>query len=109
MTESPRPKSGVFAVRQGAPLTRNLRFAALGFPPDHSAISRLVGDLNAEYRNNPALWSMDIEPDGFEWIDANDTEQSVIAFLRKEVLSIPLILGVVVDHLPELESREISG
>ena len=40
--------------------------------PDHDALSRLVTDLNAVYRSSPALWSLDTEPAGFEWIDAND-------------------------------------
>jgi 1,4-alpha-glucan branching enzyme len=51
--------------------------------PDHAAISRLVGDLNAEYRSNPALWSLDTVEDGFEWIDANDAAGNVFSWIRR--------------------------
>jgi 1,4-alpha-glucan branching enzyme len=51
--------------------------------PDHAALSRLVADLNAEYRDNPALWSLDIDPMGFEWIDANDASGNTFSWLRR--------------------------
>ena len=35
------------------------------------------------YRATPALYQRDFTPDGFEWIDCNDNESSVLSFLRK--------------------------
>ena len=51
--------------------------------PPHAALMRWVEDLNRVYRAEPALFSRDFTPAGFEWIDCNDVEQSVITFLRK--------------------------
>jgi 1,4-alpha-glucan branching enzyme len=48
----------------------------------HAGVQRLVGDLNAAYRDDPALWSGDFTPDGFSWIDANDSAGNVVSFLR---------------------------
>ncbi|SDE12982.1 1,4-alpha-glucan branching protein GlgB [Rhodococcus tukisamuensis] len=42
----------------------------------------LVRDLNAAYRRHPALWTMDNSPGGYSWIDANDTENNVLSYLR---------------------------
>jgi 1,4-alpha-glucan branching enzyme len=50
--------------------------------PMHQGIQRLVRDLNLLYRSTPALYEGDCRPDGFSWIDANDTEQSVMSILR---------------------------
>ena len=49
----------------------------------HSGIQRLVEDLNRLYREEPALHVLDLEPRGFQWIDANDGESSVLSFLRR--------------------------
>ena len=51
--------------------------------PAHAGIQRLVRDLNALYRATPALHARDCEPEGFEWIDANDSANSVLSFARK--------------------------
>ena len=51
--------------------------------PTHQGVQRLVRDLNLLYRSTPALYERDCEPEGFAWIDANDTEQSVMSFLRR--------------------------
>ncbi|MFT4044602.1 MAG: 1,4-alpha-glucan branching protein GlgB, partial [Gordonia sp. (in: high G+C Gram-positive bacteria)] len=48
----------------------------------HSGISTLVTDLNRIYRHSPALYSQDAAPRGYAWIDANDTSNNVISFLR---------------------------
>ena len=51
--------------------------------PQHRALSRLVSALNEAYRNEPALHALDCDPAGFEWIDTNDADRSVISYLRK--------------------------
>ncbi|HEY0713971.1 MAG TPA: 1,4-alpha-glucan branching protein GlgB, partial [Polyangia bacterium] len=48
----------------------------------HAAIARLVGALNHLYRSEPALHELDCEGGGFEWVDANDADNSVYSFLR---------------------------
>jgi len=50
--------------------------------PKHAGIARWIGDLNHAYRSIPALHAKDCEPGGFEWIEANDGEQSVLSYLR---------------------------
>jgi 1,4-alpha-glucan branching enzyme len=50
--------------------------------PEHAGIQELVRDLNLRYRDEPALWEVDFEPDGFRWLEANDADANVIAFAR---------------------------
>ena len=50
--------------------------------PLHGGLQLCLGDLNRIYRENPLLYENDVNPDGFEWIDANDTENSVLSFIR---------------------------
>ncbi len=50
--------------------------------PSHQGVSNLIADLNALYKKSPALYEMDFEPKGFEWISANDTDNSIISFVR---------------------------
>ncbi|MDW8045290.1 MAG: 1,4-alpha-glucan branching protein GlgB [Nitrososphaerota archaeon] len=52
--------------------------------PKHQGLQRLVRDLNSIYRRERALHRSDFSPDGFEWIDFNDWEQSVISFIRRD-------------------------
>jgi 1,4-alpha-glucan branching enzyme len=51
--------------------------------PEHQSLQALVRELNRVYRSLPALWERDFSEEGFQWIDANDTEQSVLSFLRR--------------------------
>ena len=51
--------------------------------PSHRGAQKLVDDLNRLYRSEPALHEGDCENFGFEWIDANNSEQSITAFFRK--------------------------
>jgi 1,4-alpha-glucan branching enzyme len=51
--------------------------------PLHRGVQSLVRDLNALYRKTPALYKEDSDPAGFEWIEANDADNSVLAFLRR--------------------------
>jgi 1,4-alpha-glucan branching enzyme len=49
----------------------------------HKGLQRWIKDLNRVYRSEPDLYEFDFEPSGFEWIDFNDVEKSIISFLRK--------------------------
>jgi 1,4-alpha-glucan branching enzyme len=60
----------------------SLDWHLLEYPP-HQGLQRWVQDLNRAYREEPALHEMDCQPEGFEWIDCNDSEWSVISLLRK--------------------------
>lgn len=50
--------------------------------PMHRGVQDLVRDLNALYRDTRALHERDCDAAGFEWVDASDTQNSVLAFLR---------------------------
>ncbi|WP_147136365.1 1,4-alpha-glucan branching protein GlgB [Nocardia ninae] len=60
---------------------RGLDWAELDNPL-HQGITAAVRDLNTVYRARPALWSQDITPGGYSWIEANDQANNVLAFLR---------------------------
>jgi 1,4-alpha-glucan branching enzyme len=49
----------------------------------HAGLMRWVRDLNTVYRGQPALFQVDFDPDGFEWVDCHDYQRSVISFLRR--------------------------
>lgn len=50
--------------------------------PQHHGIHKLLADLNRLYTSHPALYHNDFEPQGFQWLDCNDSEHSIISFLR---------------------------
>jgi 1,4-alpha-glucan branching enzyme len=50
--------------------------------PEHAGIQELVRDLNLRYREEPALWELDFEQAGFRWLEVNDADANVVAFLR---------------------------
>ena len=49
----------------------------------HEQLRQWLRDLNHLYRDEPALWQLDFEQGGFEWVDCHDFEQSVVSYLRK--------------------------
>ena len=51
--------------------------------PEHDGLRRLVQHLNWLYRHEPALYDQDDTYEGFEWIDFLDSDNSVVAFMRK--------------------------
>ncbi|MGA8039201.1 MAG: alpha amylase C-terminal domain-containing protein, partial [Acidimicrobiia bacterium] len=50
----------------------------------HKGVSRLVGDLNRVYRDEPALHLYDCDPQGFEWCVPNDSANSVLGYFRTD-------------------------
>jgi 1,4-alpha-glucan branching enzyme len=59
-----------------------IRWELLEFDP-HRKLQALMRELNRIYRENPALYEIDFNYRGFEWIDFHDWESSIIAFLRR--------------------------
>ncbi len=51
--------------------------------PYHQGVQRLVKDLNQLYKTLPALHHVEFEWRGFEWIDCNDADNSVLSFVRR--------------------------
>jgi len=49
----------------------------------HQGLQKCVADLNQLYRREPALYELDFEGAGFEWIDCHDHENSVLSYLRR--------------------------
>ena len=50
--------------------------------PLHASLKRFVADLNHVYTSERALHEVDTNPAGFQWIDCNDSDNSVVAMPR---------------------------
>ncbi len=48
----------------------------------HSGVQNLVRDLNTLYKTQPALHRYNFQPEGFQWVDTQDYENSVLSWLR---------------------------
>jgi 1,4-alpha-glucan branching enzyme len=73
---------GEFGQWQGWNHDASLQWDLLQYG-SHQGMQRWMEDLNRRYREEPALFDMDSDPAGFEWIDANDSQNSVLSFIRK--------------------------
>lgn len=49
----------------------------------HKGVQELIKDLNTFYKQQPSLYEKQFSNDGFEWIDYNDSENSVLSYIRK--------------------------
>jgi 1,4-alpha-glucan branching enzyme len=49
----------------------------------HQGMHNWVRDLNRFYRNERSMYELEFTYDGFEWVDCNDAESSVISLIRK--------------------------
>jgi len=61
---------------------------------EHAGVQRWVRDLNAALRTEPALYQLDFDQAGFEWIDGGDAAASVLTFLRKPKNGVAPLLAV---------------
>ncbi|KNB60272.1 glycogen branching protein [Chryseobacterium sp. Hurlbut01] len=61
---------------------QSLDWHLLNFPV-HKGLQNLVKDLNHLYKNETAFYENQFNQDGFEWVEADDTENSVYVYLRK--------------------------
>ncbi|MCB9104966.1 MAG: 1,4-alpha-glucan branching protein GlgB [Anaerolineales bacterium] len=70
-----------FAQWQEWNFNNELEWSALS-APNHQGIQSFIRDINHIYKNEPALYEDDFEYTGFQWIDANDSDNSVFSFIR---------------------------
>ena len=73
--------------------------------PGHAGVQRLVRDLNAVAGRQPALWQLDSEPRGFEWISANDVDDNALSFIRRSADGRPIVCLCNFSPVPRHEFR----
>jgi len=70
--------------------------------PEHQGVQHLVRDLNRLYTASPALYQQDFSGEGFEWIDHQDAQRSLLSFVRKgrggELMLVVCNFAPVVHH-----------
>jgi 1,4-alpha-glucan branching enzyme len=71
--------------------------------PAHRGVADLIRDLNRLYRQTPALHARDCEGEGFEWLIADDADNSVFAWLRKAPGEAPV--AVIANMTPALHTH----
>jgi len=98
---------GEFGQRREWQHDESLEWYVLQYPL-HAGVQRWVRELNRLYRDTPALYELDFSQQGFEWIDCNDAEGSVLAFLRKDRTRGGVVL-VVCNFTPMLRENYRVG
>ncbi|MEX0405508.1 1,4-alpha-glucan branching protein GlgB [Aquibium sp. LZ166] len=68
--------------------------------PMHAGVKSLVRDLNMLYRDLPALHELDCDPAGFDWLGADDAENSVYSFVRRGRNGSPVIVLCNMTPMP---------
>jgi 1,4-alpha-glucan branching enzyme len=84
---------GEFGQQQEWKHDESLQWDALQYPI-HSGLRDWIRDLNRYYRQTPALFELDFSSEGFEWIDLNDAQNSVLSFIRIARSSNQIVLVV---------------
>ena len=93
-----------FAQSQEWASERGLDWWLLQFP-EHQGMLRMVSDLNRVYRDNPALWQIDNDSRGFEWIDSEDAAGNVFSWLRRDESGAPIAVVVNLSPVVHHEHR----
>ena len=73
----------------------------------HTELKNYAKTLNAFYKDHPAFWQVDYSWEGFQWIVPDDSQQSVIAFLRKDTAGKQIL--VVCNFNPVLREGYTMG
>jgi 1,4-alpha-glucan branching enzyme len=68
--------------------------------PRHAGVHDLVGELNRVEAAEPAIWAEDFSTQGFRWVDANDVDHSVYAFMRTAEGHRPVVVVANLTPVP---------
>jgi len=70
-------------------------------------VKQVNADLNKLYKEIPALYTLDFDHEGFDWIDCHDTDQSTISFIRRGLDN--SVVLVVLNFTPVLRENYRIG
>jgi 1,4-alpha-glucan branching enzyme len=98
---------GEFGQRREWQHDESLEWNVLQYPL-HEGVRRWVRELNRFYRGTPAMYQRDFTAEGFEWIDCNDRDNSVIAFIRRGTDAAPPVV-VVCNFTPVVRENYRIG
>jgi 1,4-alpha-glucan branching enzyme len=96
-----------FAQRNEWSEARSLDWHLLRYE-SHQGVQQLVRDLNHLIASEPAMHQVDFDWRGFEWIDCNDSDGSVLSFVRKGKNADDLMV-VVINATPVVREGYIVG
>jgi 1,4-alpha-glucan branching enzyme len=85
---------GEIAQRQEWRHDQSIDWHLLQWPP-HEGVQRWVRDLNHFYRSEPAMYELDNQPGGFDWLDCSDAGASTLSFIRRGKTTDDFILCVL--------------
>jgi 1,4-alpha-glucan branching enzyme len=71
----------------------------------HHGVQRLVRDLNRVYRRHKALYQLDFDPYGFEWLVVEDNANSVFVFVRRDDEGNEIIVASNFTPVPRYDYR----
>ena len=74
----------------------------------HAGLRRMVSDLNLLYKKEPALYEVDFDPQGFEWVDSMSRDMSVLGYIRRAKDPSDFVL-VVCNFTPATHSEYRMG
>ncbi|MDQ6981620.1 MAG: alpha amylase C-terminal domain-containing protein, partial [Mariprofundus sp.] len=71
----------------------------------HRGLQLMMRDMNHLYQDVPALHEVDFDPAGFQWIDCNDADQSVLSFIRRDKNGGPVVIALNLTPVPRNDYR----
>ncbi|HEU5458893.1 MAG TPA: 1,4-alpha-glucan branching protein GlgB [Pyrinomonadaceae bacterium] len=71
----------------------------------HGGVQKLVQDLNRVYGPEPALWEVDGEPAGFDWLDVDNAAENIVAFIRRSQTAREIVCVCNFSAVPKKDYR----
>ncbi len=71
----------------------------------HRGLQLMMRDMNHIYKNEPALYEVDFDGAGFQWIDCNDASQSVLSFIRRDKNGGAVVVALNLTPVPRHDYR----
>ena len=95
---------GEFGQRREWQHEESLEWHVLEYPL-HAGVQRWITDLNHLYRETAALHQLDFSKAGFQWVDCDDADVSVICFLRRDTAGSPVLVACNFTPVPRENFR----